>query len=536
MHSYWGYVRVSVLGDRGGESFISPDEQKRKIEGWAQMKGVQIAGFEEDINVSGGKKSRPGLDRILERLELGQADGIVVSNLDRLSRLGVSDALELIDRIQGFGADIAILEPSIDTTDPVTGEFVLTLFLALNRMERQRAKIRWQEAAENAIGRDIHTGPSPFGYMRPNEYDEEGNKLPREMRDQKTGDRRLIPHPAEAPVVKEMFKRRAAGETWGEIARWVNGAGVKTPYGKTWGTKDIKQVINRRTYLGVAFYGKYEKQDAHEALVDPVTWEAAQTRRGSRGSDSGGLLRGLVRCANCRYTMQYMKKTQPSANGSNPIYACVRGKAEYGGKCDQPTTVVGPDSASGARMKPIHGIENAVVDAVFKKLEGFEFRAVGDSSAVEELDDEIARIEHDLNAYLSDTELQEAVGRDHYLAGAKERQLALDDLREQRRQALKEAYQPLNGKSVRRLREDWEQMELGEKREILASLIQAVFIRKSDGGAWWGSDDRWFIVWRDDPEVDIPRQGRRDWVTKPFVFPTVDADPVDAGVAGSEPT
>ena len=198
------------------------------------MKGVEVVGFEDDINVSGGKKSRPGLDRILEQLENGEADGLIVSNLDRLSRLGVTDALELIATIQGYGADIAIIEPSIDTSDPVTGEFVLTLFLALNRMERQRAKVRWAEAGENAIKRKIHTAASPFGYMRVNEYDEDGNWI--RKRDDREGQldtdtRRLVPHPTEAPIVKEMFRARAAGESWGSLTRRLNEMGSRSRRG-----------------------------------------------------------------------------------------------------------------------------------------------------------------------------------------------------------------------------------------------------------------------------------------------------------------
>ena len=55
-----------------------------------------------ELSAGRGKKSRPGLDRILERLDRRDADGIVVSNLDRLSRLGVTDALELITGVEAL--------------------------------------------------------------------------------------------------------------------------------------------------------------------------------------------------------------------------------------------------------------------------------------------------------------------------------------------------------------------------------------------------------------------------------------------------
>jgi site-specific DNA recombinase len=536
--TYWGYVRVSVLGDRGGDSFISPDEQRKKIEGWAQSKGFEVAGFEEDINVSGGMKSRPGLDRILERLERKEANGIIVSNLDRLSRLGVADALELIDWIRSYGADIGIIEPYIDTTDKVFGEFTLTLFLALNKMERDRAKVRWEEAGANAISRGIHTAGSPFGYMRPNEYDADGQWLPRDKRDQKMGDRRLVPHPEQAPVVKEMFRRRAAGESWVSICRWLNDAGIKTVYGKSWGSKDIQQVISRRTYLGVAFYGDYTLEGAHEPLVDPITWESAQGRRGARGGDGGGLLRGMVRCSNCRYTLQYVNSRMIAAGerakGRAPYYFCVRSRSDHGSKCEKPVSVTAVDTASGMHNKLIRGIESEVVEAMFDHLETIEFHAVGDTSAIEGLDAEIARLEHDLDVHVADSELRELLGQERFMKAAREKQGALDEAMSRRQQALKDAYEPLNGKSVRQLREDWEGMSLHEQREIIASVIQTVFVKRRDENGWFGSAGRFHIVWRTDPTPDIPRQGRRDWVSKPFVFPE-DTSPVDVGEAGLQP-
>ena len=148
---------------------------------------------------------------------------------------------------------------------------------------------------------------------------------------------------------------------------------------------------------------------------------------------------------------------------------------------------------------------------------------------------EIARLEHDLTSYLSDSELREAVSREHYLAGAREKQEALDEAKGRRQEALKNAYEPLNGKSVAKLREEWEEMTVAARRDVIASVVQAVFVRRRENGNgnWWGSTGRFHIVWRDDPDVDVPRQGRRDWVARPFVFP--DADPVDVGVAELEP-
>src|SRR4051812_43675257 len=102
-----GYVRVSRTNGRSGDSFISPDMQRAKIEQWAALRGVEIADWHTDLDQSGGKLSRPGFDAALERVQSGATGGVVVAKLDRFSRAGVADALRLIDGIVESGGIVA---------------------------------------------------------------------------------------------------------------------------------------------------------------------------------------------------------------------------------------------------------------------------------------------------------------------------------------------------------------------------------------------------------------------------------------------
>ncbi len=87
----------------------------------------------EDLDQSGGKIHRPGLDALLARIRAGETDGVIVSKLDRLSRLGVADALRLVEEITDAARSIAALDLGIDRTTPF-GEFGMTIMLALARM------------------------------------------------------------------------------------------------------------------------------------------------------------------------------------------------------------------------------------------------------------------------------------------------------------------------------------------------------------------------------------------------------------------
>jgi hypothetical protein len=49
-----GYVRVSKVGGREGEGFISPEDQERAIREWATNAGVEVVMQPHEVDVSGG--------------------------------------------------------------------------------------------------------------------------------------------------------------------------------------------------------------------------------------------------------------------------------------------------------------------------------------------------------------------------------------------------------------------------------------------------------------------------------------------------
>src|SRR5205814_885815 len=131
---------------------------------------------EPDFDQSGGKLSRPNFDKALERVKAGKTEGIVVSKLDRFSRAGVADALKLIEGIIEAGGQVAAVEENIDPTTP-TGEFTMTLFLALARMQRRQIADTWKDSQRRAVERGIHVASkAPTGYDR----DEHGRLKPNE--------------------------------------------------------------------------------------------------------------------------------------------------------------------------------------------------------------------------------------------------------------------------------------------------------------------------------------------------------------------
>jgi hypothetical protein len=60
MRSADGYIRVSRVGGRKGESFISPDEQRAAIEAWAKATETEILEWHTDLDQSESRPGTPG--------------------------------------------------------------------------------------------------------------------------------------------------------------------------------------------------------------------------------------------------------------------------------------------------------------------------------------------------------------------------------------------------------------------------------------------------------------------------------------------
>src|SRR5271155_867839 len=93
-----GYTRVST--DEQAATGVSLATQAEKVNAYARLYGLEIVETIEDAGQSAKSLKRPGLQRALELLKAGHADGLLIAKLDRLSR-SVKDWNALIDRYFG---------------------------------------------------------------------------------------------------------------------------------------------------------------------------------------------------------------------------------------------------------------------------------------------------------------------------------------------------------------------------------------------------------------------------------------------------
>jgi site-specific DNA recombinase len=446
-----GYIRVSRVAGREGDSFISPSDQRDRIAAYATAKGHQVIDFITDLDESGGKIERPGFQAALARCEAGEAEGVIVAKLDRFAR-SLADAAATVRRLDAAGCALVSVADDIDASGP-SGKLMRAILFAFAEFERDRINESWATAKQRAIGRGVHVGKAPIGYI--------------------AVDGKLEVDPTTAATIKAAFEARAGGASMTEVARLLDSMGTRY-----WTLTTATSMLRNRTYLGEVRHGTYTNPSAHEPLVSLALFAAANARKpvAAIRADStgrGALLTGLVRCAGCRYSMP------PTKRGS--VYAC---KANHGsGVCPAPTSIKA----------------SSVEEYVVGFIKGYEYPdkfgqdvTPDDLAALEAA---VSEAESDVTAYLAIMKATDPGFRSGYDAKVTTLNHASA--------ALTDAARRAQARGVF----DWESLTLPERRDLLRATLQAIFIRK--GSRYTNLQDRVAMVWATDPLLaDLPSRGR----------------------------
>lgn len=201
-----GYCRTST-----GHQPHSIDAQQATILRESKHRGWTVE-FLEDRAVSGRRSSRPGLDAALVALEAGDADGLVVSRLDRLGRT-VAGLASIIDHAREFGWSLIALDVGIDSSTS-GGRLVLRMMSALAEWEAEQIRERTRDGLAAAKAKGIRPGPAPS---------------------------------AVGPVVVRIVAAHQQGHTASRIARDLTADGVPLPSGQlgTWRSTQVARVLSR---------------------------------------------------------------------------------------------------------------------------------------------------------------------------------------------------------------------------------------------------------------------------------------------------
>lgn len=471
-----GYVRVSRVGGREGDSFISPEEQEARIYKVAAHAGHQVVDVLVELDESGGKMNRPLLEEALQRCESGEADGIAVAALDRFAR-SVAGAAMALQRLDAAAAELLSDRERLDTSTPF-GRFARTIMLAMAELELERIRDSWQASTERAIGRGVHIGRPPFGY-------------------QQGPDGKLEPDPETADALRTLFERAAAGDSWRMLQQLMNELQPRED-GRSWSVSTLASLVERRTYLGEAFHADVVNTRAHEPLVDRATWEAANRPRSAgqpRKDRAPALLAGLAVCGSCGGRLT---RTSEGRRGYER-YQCQQRR--NGGGCERPVRISLP------------ALDEYVLGEMIAQLAAspsIEAIVSEQSASLNRLEHELQLAEGELAAYLK-LDLVSVVGAPAFQAGAGERAATVEAAKQTLAAAKRQALQHQRVTLIESLVDATVQ----EQRETLQALVERVEVAPaSRPGKGSPVDSRALVVLHGDEGAGVaatedPPQRRR---------------------------
>lgn len=291
------YVRIS--SDTEGTA-LGVKRQRDDCAALAEQLGWTIVETFEDNDVSATSgKPRPAYARMIDAIEAGRVNGIIVWDVDRLTRTPreLEDVIDYADqkglRLASVGGDIDLATEQGRMLARMKGT------VARYEVEQSARRLRRKHAELAAGGR--HNGPRPFGWDLVKVDD---------------GPSVLRINEAEAAVLRECVRRVLAGEGLWTIAKDLNQRGIRGSRGNQWATNVLRGVLLRWTNCGYRQHqprkdgkphgpptlhrGQWDPiidRETHERVVATLTDPSRKTN--NRGTAVRYLLTSKASCGVC---------------------------------------------------------------------------------------------------------------------------------------------------------------------------------------------------------------------------------------------
>jgi site-specific DNA recombinase len=456
------YARIS--SDRDGER-LGVERQLEDCERLVERKGWQLAErfIDNDVSAWSGRL-RPQYERLLEALEMGTLDGVVVYDLDRLHRQPreLEAFIELCERRRL--THVASVSGDIDLTS-AEGQFHARILGAVAKKSSDDTSRRILRKHEElaTLGRVSGGGSRPFGY--------ETDKL------------RLVP--AEAAIVADCARRFLAGESLRSITIDLNRRGVQTVSGTEWQSQTLRRILASARISGQREHrGEIVATAEWPAIIEPaettqIRARLAQPERRTNKAIRRYLLAGVLTCGQCGEKLV----SRPRSGGLRR-YACARGPGLSG--CGK--TYINADQ-----------VEEFVTEVVLHRVDAPEVAAAVDGRPadpdLQRFYDQVAADEAQLE------ELAEAWGRREL--SMKEWSAAKAPIRERITSARKQLAKSSQSSALdqyagkgEQLRADWSNLDLSQQHAIVSAVVDHVEVGPGRRGYNRFDESRLSAFWR----------------------------------------
>ncbi|MEQ4301576.1 recombinase family protein [Plantactinospora sp. B6F1] len=320
-----------------------------------------------------------------------------------------------------------------------------------------------------------------------------------------------IPHPEQAPVVREIITALADGEQAGKIAAKLNERGIPTPQqpcpndcnrdhqhmkAGPWTDRQVRQLAIRPAYAGIRVHQeKAIGPGKWQPLVDPKVWQRAYdrlTKSRSLHNDPrvSHWLTGAVECSVCGSTLRSVSRSQGGA---------------YAYQCRNPECYKVSGSA--------RGLEGTIEPLILLRLTGPDadtiFNPDSDDSAVEAARAEEKRLRDHLDSFYSRAADPAAGLSAAGLAAVEARLLPQIEAAAAKVDRLSMPSELAEFTSAKDIADKWSGLPARKRRDVVRALAHVVLVPGARGGGpkfdrwrlagsrWRGDDRSWGDLWRE---------------------------------------
>lgn len=314
--------RADMEAEARGEGETLSKHEKFLLK-FAKDNNIGIINIRKELESGESLIHRPIMLQTLHEVEEGLYDGVLCMDIDRLGRGNMQDQGVILDTFKKANTRIITPRKVYNLNDEWDEEYSeFEAFMA--RKELKFINRRLQRGRLSSIDAGNYLSPNPpYGFL---------------IESKGKGNRYLIPHPDQAPVVKMVFDWYTTDDSnvkmgTYRIANELNRLGYPSPKGKSWDASSIQQMLKNIVYAGVIRWRKKEvkksieagkKKDVrtrpqeewveakgkHEPLISMNTFQKAQSLLKNNyhapcKPDTGLVnpLAGLIRCDMCGASM-----------------------------------------------------------------------------------------------------------------------------------------------------------------------------------------------------------------------------------------
>jgi DNA invertase Pin-like site-specific DNA recombinase len=239
--------------------------KSQKHEGWKALPAQY-----DDGGASGGDLDRPSLKRLLDEVDAGRVDMIVVYKIDRLTR-SLTDFSKLIERLDKAGASFVSVTQQFNTSTSM-GRLTLNVLLSFAQFEREvtAERIRDKIAASKKKGMWMG-GRVPLGYDKT--------------------DAGLVINQNEAGTVRTLFEayldlgcvRQVKGfaDALGLITKRHVYKSGKQSGGVSFSRGRLYHLLSNPIYIGKIRHLDQTYDGLHQPIIDLKLWTRVQEQLGS---------------------------------------------------------------------------------------------------------------------------------------------------------------------------------------------------------------------------------------------------------------